>query len=514
MARPASIDATPVHRLLAHALAGDPTRFSEAAPDYLLGDPRRYYLGSIEDPTSTTRRLIGAVSEHWSQTDMRRFETAVSSYAPGYAGLESNPEMRRVRRRTIRLIELRLLRALPHHQVSALTRRTIAEEGRALGNQQLGVRFSGPRMIGSIMQADAISRASDDDVINAFKALPDATGWNHPTDWDRGGNIQLAREFASFAKAEPERARRLIEQLEPEFGERAAGYALEAMAETGEPDAIVRLFLDLSARGFGGEEYRGSSAHAISRLATRDCPIGDEVARVLERWLTAPSRAVTPDKEEQSAPAGEPHHGSAEPVSDRDSVGRRGLDFRSVLWDYGGLMFLPGGEYFVLAALIRIRLARREPELLIQALFDSLEKVRDPKIWQALLNLFAYLPPCKPDRQAEFLSSVLGRFPEFAGSVDAARLLAHVHWWAPDVVRSELERWRSIGNARVVQAYGELVTLVAIQQPNLGWPEQMLSELERDEDLGYARTGAAFSAVHLWTEPNIGKLRPICYCGC
>jgi hypothetical protein len=44
----------------------------------------------------------------------------------------------------------------------------------------LGVTFSGARMIGSIMSAGDTARASDDDLINAFRQLPDSTMWSHP----------------------------------------------------------------------------------------------------------------------------------------------------------------------------------------------------------------------------------------------------------------------------------------------------------------------------------------------
>jgi hypothetical protein len=39
----------------------------------------------------------------------------------------------------------------------------------------------------------------------------------------RGGNVQLSRAFAEFAKTDPERAIRISEQFEPLQQERAAG---------------------------------------------------------------------------------------------------------------------------------------------------------------------------------------------------------------------------------------------------------------------------------------------------
>ena len=80
-----------------------------------------------------------------------------------------------------------------------------------------------------------------------------------------GGNIQLSREFAEFAKGDPERAGRLIRKFEPSFGRRAAGYALDAMAENADPKLITTLFTELVDRRFDGEEFRNSVARAVER---------------------------------------------------------------------------------------------------------------------------------------------------------------------------------------------------------------------------------------------------------
>ena len=496
-----TVDATPVHRLFAHTLASHPETFAQRALDYLLEDPRRFHLGSIEDSMSTTKRLIEAVSPYWLEADIARFEATVAQYAPPpRPGLE-DPAARRSWRHIVRRVQLGLLRALPRHRTSAAIRRKIAEESRVFPDGRLGVQFSGARIIGSIMSADAISRASDDDVIKAFQTLPDATEWSHPTDWEKGGNIQLAREFASFAKTEPERARRLIARFQPDFGARAAGNALMAMAETGDAEAITRLFLDLAARGFDGEEYRGSAARAVEGLANRGCHIGAEVADVLERWLATP---VPPTSADEVVAPSQDDEAPIDPgvQSDRDAGGitKQDANVHSVVWDSGGISFLPGGQYPLLEALICVRLARKEPERLIETLFDSLSRMDDPKIWQALLNIFVYLQPGEHDRRAEFLTTVFDRFPELIGTTEAARLLAQVHWWAPDMVRRQLERWRRVSDAHVLQAYGELVALVAIQQPDVPWPHALLEEIEGVENLVHARVGAAFSAVNVWTE--------------
>src|SRR3546814_8920019 len=94
------------------------------------------------------------------------------------------------------------------------------------------------------MEAAAMERAKDRDILKIFREIPDNTNWDHPTHWMRGGNIQLSRAFAEFAQVDPERAIRLMEQFEPRQQERAAGYALDAMRSeehTSELQSLMRI---------------------------------------------------------------------------------------------------------------------------------------------------------------------------------------------------------------------------------------------------------------------------------
>ena len=87
-------------------------------------------------------------------------------------------------------------------------------------------------------------------------------------------------------------------------------------------------------------------------------------------------------------------------------------------------------------------------------------------------------------------------------SREATQLLAHAQWWAPDFVRETLEAWSAASDPFLKQAYGELVALIAIVQPDLDWATKMLEELVGDQASGEARVGAAFSAANLWNEPG------------
>jgi hypothetical protein len=165
------------------------------------------------------------------------------------------------------------------------------------------------------------------------------------------------------------------------------------MAETGEAETITRLYLDLAAREFDGEEYRGLAAHAIERLVNRGCPIDAEVAEVLERSLATPVHPASSEATASAQDDEEQIDTAVQSTRDAGGITKPDAGVLSVLWDYGGISFLPGGQYPVLEALIRLRLARQEPERLIQTLFDSLSRMHDPKIWQALLNIFCISSP-------------------------------------------------------------------------------------------------------------------------
>jgi hypothetical protein len=256
-------DATPAQRMFAHALASQPERFAEGAAKFLLDDTNRFHLGSIEDRCGTTKRLVKTASSFWSDKTLATFEKAVLSYSvPVPEDLEG--ESRRHFLNMIRRTRLGILDALPSDRISEETRRKITEERRRFPEDTMGAIFHGPESIGSPIAAKSLALASDDDILNAFKSLPDSSGWDHPKDWSKGGNIQLAREFAEFAKANPERAMRIIKKFDPSSGTRASGYALAALAETVASTVLFDLIEALDKRDFKGRNFAAALRELLS----------------------------------------------------------------------------------------------------------------------------------------------------------------------------------------------------------------------------------------------------------
>jgi hypothetical protein len=270
----------------------------------------------------------------------KRFEGAVLSYRPPVPEHLKRPEQRKRFSDVIRATKKDLLQAIGVERLAPENRELVATEQRALGDRfDRSIREVQSGWIGSPMQAAAMAKAKDRDILKIFSEIPDNATWDNPTHWMRGGNIQLSRAFAEFARTDPERATRIIEQFEPLQQERAAGYALDAMADdTPNDNRIIDALLDLHARGFQAQEFRDSAAHAIEKIGNTKADISDEVIGILVDWLR-----LTPARSEGG-------------VEDQDiELTSRSKDLKegSILWGFGNVSVLPGGNFNILSALAR-----------------------------------------------------------------------------------------------------------------------------------------------------------------
>lgn len=487
-----SIALTPVQRIIAHGFAHNPKAFAELGLEFILNDQRRFHLGSIHDLRGTTKALIAATSPFWSPEQIGRFEKAVRQYYPTPPEEKTDIKERMSWRHSIRRAQLDLLRSLPAHQRSAAVQRQVAEGERRYGRQRAGVVFSGARWIGSPLEADAMAKASDDDIVNAFKELPDATGWDHPRNWMTGGNIQLARSFATFAKAHPNRAIRILGQLTKDTGTRAAAYSLDALSEDADPTTVLGLLRNTTAQGFDGDEFRQSAARALERLSNRNIAISEEFIGILENWLNAPAPSEKQEDGEKENSADDER--SLESASSEDAI------HRSLLWGQGGLEFVPDGEYPVVEALVSLRLMRQERDQVIAFLTAYLDREKSPKIWEGLARFLPYLWPSQPDARNALIERLFTEVPGFVGSRTAAQFLASVHYRDPDLINRHLDPWKTASAGIARQAYGEIVGLIALVRPRLEWAQRRLEEILADEAMTDAHTGLALSAAHVFSE--------------
>jgi nucleoside phosphorylase len=494
----------PVQRLIAHGIAHQPEQLASLGLDFILGDERRYYLGSIHDLHGTAKALIAAASPHWSKTGTARFEAAVRAYAPPPPPEMDDPKSRMSWRHSNRRTQLDLLRALPAHRLSAAARRQVTEDERRYGSRRSGTTFTGPQWIGSVMEAEAMAKASDADIVHAFEELPDTTGWDHPRSWMAGGNIQLARAFSTFAKGHPDRAIRILTELNEGNGTRAAAYALDSLSENAEPALVMDLLRDVVDRGFNGTEFRHSAARALERLARRGAPIDEALLALLESWLDAsPADADEGYGEEDEAGAAADLFGAEDATrSDARAGGEQAEadDRESLLWGYGGFGVVPGGTYPVIEALVQMRLRRDEPDAALAALSTYLDRNQSLEEWSFLAHFFPYLHRADTARWEAFLDSLFAKVPGLIGTRLTAQFLAHSRALHPALVERHLADWRDARSRPARQAYGEIVALAALLNPEVVWGKPRLDAILVDAVVADARAGAALSAAHIFAD--------------
>jgi nucleoside phosphorylase len=480
-----NLEALPAQRLLAYAFAQDGKTYAQDAFDFLIADSRRLYLGGLADESGTTKALIRAASPHWSQEMREAFIRRVRAYRPP-ALSDQDAESKRLRIRRLRKLRLGLLKALPQEKLDQEARSLIREESRVFPDERIGARSSGAMFIGSPVSTEAMLKASDDDILNAFREFPDRTEWEHPRHFMQGGNVQLSRDFADFAKQQPERAARIIARFDPEIGSRASGLALDAMGETAAPKLVVATFLDVTRRGFSNMEFRGLAARAIERLVDRKVTIGEEVVTILQGWI-----GEAPEQE-----ADEPDDDGAQEQRRKD----RKQDVRPIFWGDSHFSILPHGNFPTLQALTRVLIERGEHDRIVEIWEGHLARRETPKVWRALLRLLPYIRPTDEAARGRLISGIFRRYPQVSESLEAVLILRYAQWWARDQVRELLDSWRGREDPWLQQVLGEVGTLVALMQPDLGWAANLLKEGLASEASTERKIGVAFSAANVWVD--------------
>lgn len=487
-----NVELAPVQRLIAHVLAHNPASTSSEALCFLLADERRYFLGNVFDRSSTTVALVRACANGWSPDEVGRFVERIDAFSPARpVDRNSAEEIRRWSRLT-RDMRIRLLAALPTDKRSPSVQRMLEEAARA-STAPLEPRSQ--FIVGTVvapMTSAQFGKASTDDIVNAFKSVPDSTDWDHPKHFERGGNIPLAREFAEFSKAYPERALEILERLSPEFGQRAAGYALAALAEEFDPDRVTDALLRLSARGFYSAEFKESSCDVVRRLLARGVTVPNAVLDLLESWILT-SMASSVDEacgDDEGSSSSKTHSKQAEDESES-----------SLLWDDSHSTFLPLGNFSILVAVVQARLARKEVAAAVRLLRRYLHFSKDVRIWQNLLPYLVQVPSLDRVDGVTFVGEVLS-VAQFDGNSECACFMARVHWVALEQVMPNLQRWRNSEIAAVRRGYGELVALIGLTNRSADQARTWLDEVLKNRGLADSRVGAAATAARVWGDPE------------
>lgn len=495
-ARADAVELTAAQRLIAHGIAHRPAEFAPEGLAFVLDDERRYFLGPFQAPHATTERMVAAVSPYWTPDQVRAFEERVRSYAPPPPPEDTDPKDRIRWRHMVRRTQLGLLRALPARQRSAAASRQVDEDERRYGSHR-GITYSGVRTIGSVIEAEGIAKAKDDDIVNAFVELPDATGWDNPRNWMVGGNVQLSRAFASFAKGHPDRALRILSRLDASNGVRAAAYAIDALSEAAPADTVSGLIRDANGRGFDSDEFRHSVARALDRMARRKVEVDEDLIGLLEGWVRdpLPEDREPDDDDGEGDSAGDPTAGeNSQQEDDRDPVER------SSLWGHGSFGVFPGGDVPIADSIVHIRLLRGQADRALAFLSDYLDRQKGIAAWDILAQYLPHLAAADPKAREAFLDRLLDEVAGVTGSAAYSQFLARSQAADHALVERHIDAWRTSPSPTAKQAYGEIVALDALLRPERGQSASRLEAIMDGPAGSPAQTGAALTAAHVLVE--------------
>jgi len=481
-----------VQQLIARGYEIAAHQLSSEAFQWLLLDQRRFQLGTIYGHRTTTIGVVRASAPHWSNEEIARFEKTVLSYRPQAPDDIMQPEQRKQFADEVRATRKDLLQAIGVERLAPENRELAATEQRALGDRfdRSMSEVEGGR-IGSPMESTSMTKAKDRDILKIFREIPDNTNWDHPTHCMRGGNIQLSRAFAEFARTDPERASRLMDQFEPLLQERAAGYALDAMADNASNDnRVIEACVDLDARGFRAEEFRDSTARAIEKIARRKAEISDDVIGILIDWLSvkpAPAEEEVDDNEVD---------GTLTSQNGDESEG-------SILWGHSNFSVLHNGNFTILSALASILLNRGDEgrDRYLSILEDHLSRERNPNTWKALLCRLGNAGRSTPQVVSTFFRKLFDRFPDILSTREAIAFLAYAQRWDDQLVFELIIGWARSDRPFLQRAYGELVGLVATAKTDDKW------EGAREEIIATGtddmKIGLAYAAVNMWPDKRL-----------
>lgn len=497
----APVETAAIQRVLASGLSALPsaTRVRQTC-DYLLADPRRMALPAYGEEEAATVELLRSLGDSLTLEDERLLETAIFQSELYLVPEESSAEARAWRQRAERRHRARLLAVLPVDKLSAEASNLIDSEPEVVQEHRAPQR---PRHdfdfieVGSPMKAEDMLRASDDEIVGLFEELPDSTGWSHPNRSLGGGSIQASREFASFAKLAPDRAVNIVRRLAPGEQEFPVCHALSALGEAGwAPTAWEELVLACDGRGFGKEEFRWHVAHALAKHAAEHRGLSDQLAAMLERWLTEPPTARDDQDGDDKASS-----------RARAEQARKQSPPRSILFGPYGFEVLPRGNYPVMRALFAGLMLRNPPAIdrWLSVLEGESSRDASEKLWAPLAYELRYLEQASDrPRAASFLRSLFARCPKLLAHHAGVILVAHLlRWMHEDFGSSVLHDLRGQSDAFALQAAGELAVVWAWVVPSRQAP---FERLDPTRTTSHERVGIALAAARLWSEPRFCRV--------
>lgn len=480
-----------IHRLLARGLAQIAIQEPQAVLDYLLGDSRRLNLGNMRNSYKETKQLILAVCPHLQPQEIARIEQAIRTYNHYTIEHELSADLRFSFLQYNRQHRLKILLAFPEEYLSVEAKRWRDEERRAFPwvvNEKDDDYHTIAQLVGSPMNVEEMTRASDQHLLNLFDELADITEedyWKRQRNLSRaGGASSQAYEFGKLVKNDPERFFRILPQLQPQRHELYAGHAIRELAESNFPvNNLIELVVNLEQRGFVSEDFRSDTASTLDTIAEGNQGLPQSVLSLLENWLSTHSK---PELK---------YYQSKEKTSHQVES--------SIVFNTRASHTLPNGRGSIVRAIAAGYLKQNPPDLQnwARVIKSRLEIEPHPAVW---VDILTHMPPLlNGDRTqaTQLFDTVIRKYPEVLDYQWALYFISYtIGWFEPkETVQGWLEMLWANGSNFCRQAYGELLFIHYFQYQD-EWSVAKIDHHLAHHDDEAVLCGLAHIASHMWVQ--------------
>lgn len=476
-----------VHRFLMIGLRTALPSAAGMALSYLRSDPRRLVVGDWRGQDEDTIDFIKALAPHIPEAELPAIEEMLSKSTV----LSPNKNTAARRRRDVhdanRRHQVRLLRALGDERLSTPSKSAVEQLERRFSDDDETPHSAELVEIGSPVSSAQMLRAKDDDILNLFNELPDATEWDHPVRRLKGGSIQASRELAEAVRQDPERFTALLHRFTPGVTERPVAYAIRTLGDMFPLERLEDKLHELVAAGFFAKaEYRDDAAWALQRASKAGAVMRSETCSLLESWLSDHPAIEGP----------------------RESTNEARED--SLLFGMHGGRVLPGGNFPILLALTSAYLGRPEPliDRWMTLLEKHLQRAEASAVWEALTPRLEYVLWADVERAQAFLTRLFTRFPRVRDSREGLTIIARAIHHLPDGTISQWVSDLESGSwSRRHQAVGELLGLLAMRHTVPSWANARVEAELTAFGSGQECTdgvvlGLTHAAANLWDIPE------------
>jgi len=491
----------PVQRLLARGLTVAAAKIPEVVMDFFREDRRRFTLGSyVGELQGDSTALVKAVAPHLDENARKTLENMILSWSQ-YREDVGVDERRDVYDREARL---RLLKAIPSHLLSTETDQLVEREERELPDwdrKRPGVRSGFVREVPPLSKAE-MRTASDEAILQSLDGPQrrdrSASEWNEVEGgWEEpGGAWAATRELVELAKEDRDRVLSLLPRLIEDGNELPVAEVIRELVESDfSPDESYELIRRLAVLSPKSEEFRSTAGYLLYKRCQSDLGLPDDLCQLLERWL------VMPWESDDGLAESDDLEGSDE---EREPS--------SVLWHGLGGAIHTDRSFWPLLAVTNGFLMRSPPETRrwLRLLDDLLDSGISSDTWTRYCSELRWisLKGCDREYGCRMIAKLFDGHPSIKYRPQGVRLVAMVsHYLTEDFVSHFLDHLLASERFGHRQAYGELLTLLALRRDKHQWAAKRLQGQLEELAAGVGRgepiaVGVAFAASRLWDEPE------------